>query len=112
MGQRRYPDIYILSMLRLNCTKQQLDTAPIIISIIIVFCECADQLRHQQRRSARVAQNGRHQIGMVADFVGIRTLKLQRKNALFTGQDLEAENWATFASHIGTCKLGGINPQD
>ena len=35
----------------------------------------------------------------------------QRKNALFTGHDLGAENWATFASPIETCKLGGINPQ-
>lgn len=35
-----------------------------------------------------------------------------RKNALFTGHDLGAENWATFASLIETCKLGGINPQD
>lgn len=39
-------------------------------------------------------------------------MALQRKNALFTGHDLGAENWATFASLIETCKLGGINPQD
>jgi len=30
---------------------------------------------------------------------------------MFTGHDLGAENWATFASLIETCKLGGINPQ-
>src|SRR3546814_246201 len=41
----------------------------------------------------------------------IRPITLQRKNALFTGHDLGAENWATFASLIETCKLSGINPQ-
>jgi hypothetical protein len=41
----------------------------------------------------------------------IRPLTLQRKNALFTGHDLGAENWATFATLIETCKLSGINPQ-
>jgi len=41
----------------------------------------------------------------------ISQLTLQRKNALFTGHDLGAENWATFASLIETCKLVGINPQ-
>src|SRR3546814_4654287 len=39
----------------------------------------------------------------------IRPITLQRKNALFTGHDLGAENWATFASLIETCKLSGIN---
>ena len=41
----------------------------------------------------------------------IRPLTLQRKNALFAGHDLGAENWATFATLIETCKLAGINPQ-
>src|SRR3546814_8302922 len=41
----------------------------------------------------------------------IRPSNLQQKNALFTGHDLGAENWATFASLNETCKLSGINPQ-
>jgi transposase len=40
----------------------------------------------------------------------MRTVALQRKNALFAGHDLGAENWAAIASLIETCKLGGINP--
>jgi transposase len=40
----------------------------------------------------------------------MRTMALQRKNALFAGHDLGAENWAAIASLIETCKLGGINP--
>ena len=38
-------------------------------------------------------------------------MALQRKNALFAGHDLGAENLATFATLIETCKLCGINPQ-
>jgi transposase len=34
-----------------------------------------------------------------------------RKNALFAGHDLGAENWACIASLIETCKLHGIDPQ-
>ena len=42
----------------------------------------------------------------------MRTVALQRKNALFAGHDLGAENWAAIASLIETCKLNGINPND
>lgn len=38
-------------------------------------------------------------------------MALQRKNALFAGHDLGAENWAAIASLIETCKLLEINPQ-
>lgn len=40
----------------------------------------------------------------------IRPVALQRKNALFAGHDLGAENWAAIASLIECCKLAGINP--
>ncbi|WP_138921541.1 transposase domain-containing protein, partial [Novosphingobium pentaromativorans] len=33
-----------------------------------------------------------------------------RKNALFAGHELGAENWAAIASLVETCKLGRINP--
>jgi transposase len=41
----------------------------------------------------------------------MRPIALQRKNALFAGHDLGAENWATIASLIETCKLNAIDPQ-
>lgn len=41
----------------------------------------------------------------------MRPITLQRKNALFAGHDLGAENWATFATLVETCKLNDINPQ-
>jgi len=41
----------------------------------------------------------------------IRPIVLNRKNALFAGHDLGAENWACIASLIETCKLNGVDPQ-
>ena len=35
---------------------------------------------------------------------------MQRKNALFAGHELGAENWAAIASLVETCKLNAINP--
>ncbi|MFM9853474.1 MAG: transposase domain-containing protein [Sphingomonadaceae bacterium] len=40
----------------------------------------------------------------------MRTVALQRKNALFAGHDLGTENWAAIASLIECCKLNSINP--
>ena len=40
-----------------------------------------------------------------------RGVALNRKNALFAGHDAGAENWATIASLIETCKLNSIDPQ-
>ena len=40
----------------------------------------------------------------------IRPIALNRKNALFAGHDVGAENWATIASLIETCKLNDIDP--
>ncbi|WFU06800.1 IS66 family transposase (plasmid) [Rhizobium sp. CB3171] len=40
----------------------------------------------------------------------IRPIALNRKNALFAGHDAGAENWATIASLIETCKLNTVHP--
>ncbi|MBB4439936.1 hypothetical protein M2310_003178 [Rhizobium leguminosarum] len=40
----------------------------------------------------------------------IRPIALNRKNALFAGHDAGAENWATIASLIETCKLNTVEP--
>jgi transposase len=40
----------------------------------------------------------------------IRPIALNRKNALFAGHDEGAENWATIASLIETCKLNAVDP--
>ncbi len=40
----------------------------------------------------------------------IRPIALNRKNALFAGHDAGAQNWATIASLIETCKLNVVDP--
>jgi transposase len=40
----------------------------------------------------------------------IRPIALNRKNALFAGHDTGAENCATIASLIETCKLNSVDP--
>ena len=40
----------------------------------------------------------------------IRPIALTRKNALFAGNEVGAENWAMLASLVATCKLSGVNP--
>ena len=40
----------------------------------------------------------------------IRPIALTRKNALFAGHDVGAENWAIAASLIETCKLNNVDP--
>ncbi|MGO6926114.1 IS66 family transposase [Rhizobium ruizarguesonis] len=40
----------------------------------------------------------------------IRPIALNRKNALFAGHNAGAENWATIASLIETCKLNAVDP--
>ncbi|AHD02050.1 transposase [Leisingera methylohalidivorans DSM 14336] len=39
-------------------------------------------------------------------------IALQRKDALFTGHDAGAQNWAMIASLIETCKLNQIEPHN
>ena len=41
----------------------------------------------------------------------IRPIALNRKYALFAGHDAGAENWATIASLVETCKLNAVDPQ-
>ncbi|RAL97724.1 hypothetical protein DOU54_11435 [Agrobacterium sp. MS2] len=40
----------------------------------------------------------------------MRPIALNRKNALFAGHDAGAEDWATIASLVETCKLNAVDP--
>jgi hypothetical protein len=42
----------------------------------------------------------------------IRPIALTRKNALFAGHEVGAENWAMLASLVATCKMSDVNPVD
>ena len=39
-------------------------------------------------------------------------MALTRKNALFAGNEVGAENWAMLASLVATCKMSNVNPVD
>jgi transposase len=58
----------------------------------------------------RLLDDGRIEIDSNAVERSIRGLALNRKNALFAGHDLGAENWATVASLVETCKLNAVDP--
>jgi transposase len=58
----------------------------------------------------RYLDDGRIDIDNNAVERSMRTMALQRKNALFAGHELGAENWAAIASLVETCKLNGLNP--
>ena len=40
----------------------------------------------------------------------IRPIALTRKNALFAGNEVGAENWAMLASLVATCKMSDVEP--
>lgn len=40
----------------------------------------------------------------------IRSIALNRKNAIFANYDSGAESWVTIASQIETCKLNAVDP--
>jgi len=58
----------------------------------------------------RFIDDGRIEIDSNTVERSIRDLALNRKNALFAGHDLGAENWATIASLVETCKLNAVDP--
>jgi transposase len=54
--------------------------------------------------------NGRIEIDNNSVERTIRPIALNRKNSLFAGHDAAAENWATIASLVETCKLNAVDP--
>lgn len=62
------------------------------------------------RGLTRFIEDGRIEIDNNAVERSMRPMALQRKNALFAGHELGAENWAAIASLVETCKLNDINP--
>jgi transposase len=58
----------------------------------------------------RLLDDGRIEIDSNTVERSIRGVALNRKNALFAGHDLGAENWATIASLVETCKLNRVDP--
>ncbi len=58
----------------------------------------------------RFLEDGRLELDTNPVENAIRPLALTRKNALFAGHEVGAENWALLASIVATCKLNDVNP--
>jgi hypothetical protein len=58
----------------------------------------------------RFLQDGRLELDTNPVENAIRPVALTRKNALFAGHEVGAENWALLASIVATCKLNDANP--
>jgi transposase len=74
----------------------------------------ADEIRYGLNHwdgLTRFLEDGRIELDTNIVERGIRPIVLNRKNALFAGHDVGAENWACIASLIETCKLNDVDPQ-
>src|SRR3546814_17757417 len=58
----------------------------------------------------RFLEDGRLELDTNPVENAIRPVALTRKNALFAGHEVGAENWALLASIVATCKLNGVDP--
>ena len=58
----------------------------------------------------RFLEDGRHELDTNPVENAIRPVALTRKNALFAGNEIGAENWALLASIVATCKLNNVDP--
>lgn len=66
---------------------------------------------NQWQGLTRFVDDGRIEIDSNTVERSMRPIALNRKNALFAGHDLGAENWAVLASLIETCKWHEVNPE-
>src|SRR5918996_1669387 len=61
---------------------------------------------------SRFLEDGRLEMDTNPVENAIRPVDLTRKNALFAGHEVGAENWALLASIVATCKTNDVNPVD
>ena len=68
--------------------------------------------RYVLLRLTRFMEDGRLELDTNPVENQIRPIALTRKNALFAGHEVSAENWAMLASLVATCKMSDVNPVD
>jgi hypothetical protein len=84
------------------------------LALISQQTKLAEAIRYALSRwdgLTRFVDDGRIEIDSNIVERAIRPIALNRKNALFSGSDGGAENWAIVVSLIETCKLNGVDPQ-
>jgi transposase len=107
-----------------RCAARQEKSRPIVdalkpwlrekLALISQKTKLAEAIRYALSRwdgLTRFVDDGRIEIDSNVVERAIRSIALNRKNALFAGSDGGAENWAIVASLIETCKLNGVDPQ-
>ena len=80
---------------------------------IMVGSATSDAMKYALKRwggFTRFLDDGRIELDNNTAERAIRPVTLQRKNALFAGHQLGAENWAAIASLVETCKMLDIEP--
>jgi transposase len=75
------------------------------------LAEAVGYALNQWEGLTRFLDDGRIEIDSNTVERSMRPIALNRKNALFAGHDLGAENWAVLASLIETCKWHDVNPE-
>jgi transposase len=82
------------------------------LSMISSGSTLADDIRYALNHWAgltRFLDDGRLELDTNPVENAIRPIALTRKNALFAGHDVGAENWALLASIVATCKLNNLD---
>jgi transposase len=83
------------------------------LSLISSASKLAEHIRYALNHwvgLTRFLDDGRLELDTNPVENAIRPVVLTRKNALFAGNQVGAENWALLASIVATCKLNDINP--
>ncbi|MCA1371891.1 IS66 family transposase [Bradyrhizobium sp. BRP14] len=106
-----------------RCAARQQHSAPIIealkpwfekqLSMISSGSQLAVDIRYALNHwdgLTRFLDDGRLELDTNPIENAIRPVALTRKNALFAGHEVGAENWALLASIVATCKLNNVDP--
>jgi len=83
------------------------------LSMISSSSRLAEDIRYglaHWERLTRFLDDGRLELDTNPVENAIRPICLTRKNALFAGHEIGAENWAQLSSIVATCRLNDINP--
>src|SRR5262252_4594456 len=85
------------------------------LSMISSGSTLADDIRYALNHwqgLTRFLDDGRLELDTNPVENAIRPICLTRKNALFAGHEVGAENWALLSSIVATCRLNDVNPVD
>ena len=95
---------------QLGGAEQPVHDQDVLVDAAVDDLRLAVRPKDEQRR--HLLDDGRLELDTNPVENQIRPIALTRKNALFAGNEIGAENWAMLASLVATCKLADVNPVD